>query len=145
MNERISLSKNSIVIDTGVFIEYFEKTEAGIKFKKKLLMDPDIIHYHLSPLVETELKYLFCRKWGKQKGFLLVEELLMNYSIHSESDLRDEASRLKCNYSISLADCYSLAIATLNTFPIYFKKEAEILENLKSLSKEAELLFIEDI
>jgi hypothetical protein len=94
-------------------------------------MNPNIIHYHVSPLVETELKYLFCRKWGKKKGFL--------------SDLRDEVSRLKCNYSLSLADCYSLAIATFNTFPICFKKEGEILNYLKTLSKEAELFFIEDI
>ncbi|MBD3256434.1 MAG: PIN domain-containing protein [Candidatus Lokiarchaeota archaeon] len=141
--ERNILEENKIAIDTGVFIEYIEKTRYGKKFKNSVLMDPGINEYHISPLVETELNYLFCRKWGDKQGFLMVKKMLTGYSIQSESYLREEASRFKCKYPISLSDCYSLSVAKLKTIPIYFKMEEELDTNFDALSEEVEIRFID--
>ncbi|TXT62984.1 MAG: putative PIN domain protein [Promethearchaeota archaeon] len=139
------MKNNSIVIDTGVFIEFLEGSELGTKFEQFLLDNSDIYHYLVSPLVETELKYFFCRKLGIDEAILMIDDFLKDFYIYPESELRNEASRLKCLYPISLAVCYSISIATLNSIPVIFKKEKELKEKLEKLTNEAEIRFIEDI
>lgn len=122
-----------------------EGTELGTKFEQFLLDNSDINQYLVCPLVETELKYLLSRKLGIDEAIIMIDDFLKNFYIYPESELRNEVSRLKCFYPISLADCYSISIATLNSIPVIFKKEKELNEKLESLSNEAEIRFIEDL
>lgn len=132
------------MIDTGVLIEYLEGTKLGLKFKENIVNDPNFTQFFISPLFETELKYILCRKYGFRKAERKVDRFLKDFNIIFESILRNEAIKLKCKYPISLADCYSLSIAKLNSIPIYFKQEKEITENEELLEK-FQIRFIDDL
>lgn len=132
------------MIDTGVFIELLEGTHLGLKFKEHILNDPYISQFLLSPFVETELKYLLCRNFGFKKAKKIVESFLKDFFILSELELRNQASKLKCKYPISIADCYSLSIAKLNSIPVYYKKEQEITEKIELLT-DFQIKFIDNL
>ena len=69
--------------------------------------------FYVSPLVETELLYIICRTHGFDYARVAVTELLQDFIVESEETLKDDAARLKCRYAISLAGCYSVAVAIL--------------------------------
>jgi len=95
--------------------------------------------------VDTELKYILCRQKGYENAIKIVSEFLKGFTIYSEEKLRDEAARLKCNFAISLADCYSLATAKLLDIPVYMKKEDEIEKVFSELSTLVKIIFIDNI
>ncbi len=138
------LHETSIIIDTGVLIELLENSELGKIFSKHFLENPQFERYYISPITDTELKYIFCRRSEYQEAKKIVSDLLKDFIICSESKLRDDAFRLKCNYPISLADSYSLAVAIVLNIPLCMKKEKEILNNLEKLSSEVKIMFIDD-
>lgn len=144
MSVNKDLHETSIIIDTGVLIELLENSELGKIFSKHFLENPQFERYYISPITDTELKYIFCRRSGYQEAKKIVSDLLKDFIICSESKLRDDAFRLKCNYPISLADSYSLAVAIVLNIPLCMKKEKEILNNLEKLSSEVKIMFIDD-
>ena len=144
MSVNKDLLETSIIIDTGVLIELLENSELGKIFSKHFLENPQFERYYISPITDTELKYIFCRRSGYQEAKKIVSDLLKDFIICSESKLRDDAFRLKCNYPISLADSYSLAVAIVLNIPLCLKKEKEILNNLEKLSSEVKIMFIDD-
>ncbi len=95
--------------------------------------------------MDTELKYILCRRKGYEEAIKIVSELLKDFTIYSEEDLRDEAAHLKCDFAISLADCYCLATAKLLDIPIYMKKEVEIEKVFNKLSPIIKIKFIDDL
>jgi len=52
--------KGSIAIDTGVLVEYMEGSEIGKKFKDQILGNETIEMFYISPLVYTEILYIYC-------------------------------------------------------------------------------------
>ncbi|MCK4381352.1 MAG: PIN domain-containing protein [Candidatus Lokiarchaeota archaeon] len=144
MSVNKDLLETSIIIDTGVLIELLENSELGNIFSKHFLENPQFERYYISPITDTELKYIFCRRSGYQEAKRIVSDLLKDFIICSESKLRDDAFRLKCNFPISLADSYSLAVAIVLNIPLCMKKEKEILKNLEKLSSEVKIMFIDD-
>ncbi len=144
MNANKDLLETSIIIDTGVLVELLENSELGKLFFKHFLENPQFERYYISPITDTELKYIFCRRNGYQQAKKIVSDFLKDFIISSESKLRDDAFRLKCNFPISLADSYSLAVAIVLTIPICMKKENEILNIIEKLSAEVKIMFIDD-
>ncbi len=145
MKEKSDSLTDSITIDTGVLIEFLENSPLGIAFYQKVLENPEIKNFYLSPIVETELKYIFCRREGFKNAIQIISELLKDFTVLFEEELRNEAAQLKCNYTISIADSYSLAVAKLQKIPIYMKKETEISNNYDELSKSIDIKFIDDL
>ena len=139
-----NLQSNSIVIDTGVLVELLENSELGKIFSIQFLENPQFEKYYISPITDTELKYIFCRRSGPQEAKKIVSNFLQNFIICSESTLRDEACRIKCQFPVSLADSYSLAVSIVFNIPLCMKKEKEIQNNITKLSKEAKIIFIDD-
>lgn len=135
---------DSIVIDTSVLVEFLEDTELGKKFYKEILSDPNILNFYIAPIVDTELKYILCRRKGYDKAIQTVSDFLKDFTFYEEDGLRDETAFLKCNYAISLADCYGLAIAKLLDIPFFMKKEGEIDKILNNISTIVEIRFIDD-
>ena len=70
--------------------------------------------------------------------------ILQDFTICNEIELRAGAAELKFQRSISLADCYSIAVARRKQIPIFMKKEAEILEEMQKKPFEEEIRFIDD-
>jgi hypothetical protein len=137
--------KNAIVIDTSSLIEILENTKMGKIFFEIIFEKSHIKKYLLSPLVETELKYVFCRKYDFNEANNKINEFLKNFIIWKEELLRNEAAKLKCKYSISLANCYSIALAKMEDIPVYIKKEKEIEKIIKKLSIEVKINYIDDL
>lgn len=144
MNVNKDLHETSIVIDTGVLVELLENSELGKIFSQHFLENPQFERYYISPITDTELKYIFCRRNGYQEAKKIVSDFLKDFIICPESNLRDDAFRLKCNFPISLADSYSLAVAIVLNIPLCMIKEEEIQKNIGKLSAEAKIMFIDD-
>lgn len=132
-------------MDTSVLIEYLEETSAGKKFFELIFSNPQIENFYLAPIVDTELKYILCRRKGYDKALKLVSELLKDFIFYSEDNLRDQTAYLKCNFAVSLADCYSLATAKLLDVPIYMKREEEIEKIFDKISSLIKIKFIDDL
>lgn len=147
MNEKKDtlIDDTSIVVDTSVLMEVLDDTLMGKEFFQKVLSITQIQKFYISPLVDTELKYILCRLKGYENAIKITSEFLKDFTIYSEKKLRDEAAHLKCNFAISLADCYGLATAKLLKIPIYMKKENEIEKILSELSNLVKIIFIDDL
>jgi uncharacterized protein with PIN domain len=144
MNANKDIFKDAIVIDSGVLVEFLENSNLGKLFFKHFLENPQFQRYYVSPITDAELKYIFCRRRGYQESKKIVSDFLKDFIICSESTLRDNAIRLKCDFSISLGDSYSLAVAIAFNIPICMKKEKEILNNIEKLSSLVKITFIDD-
>ena len=144
MSVKNGFNDTALVVDTGILVELLEDTEIGGRFSKNFLENEQYERYYISPLTDTELKYIFCRRVGQKEAKKIVTEFLKDFIICSESNLRDEAFRLKCEFPISLADSYTLAVAVLLNIPSCMKKEKEIQDNLDELSKQVNILFIDN-
>ena len=136
---------NSIAIDTGVLLELLSKTELGIKFENSIIKAPNIKKFYISPFVETELLYIRCRKTNFKQAKQNIKDFLHPFIMIEESEIRYKAAELKCKYSISLADCYILAVGIKKTIPVFMKREEEIEKIISPLEKEVIIYFIDDI
>lgn len=147
MNEKknMLIGDTSIVVDTSVLMEILDETQLGENFFQKVLSITHIQEFYISPLVDTELKYILCRQKGYEDAIKITSEFLKDFTIYSEEKLRDEAAHLKCNFAISLADCYSLATAKLLDIPVYMKKEDEIEKVFSELSNLVNIKFIDNL
>lgn len=145
MNEKKNSQNNSIVVDTSVLLEFLEGTPLGKILFQKVLSDSQIQEFYIAPIVDTELKYILSRRKGYENAIKITSEFLKDFTIYSEEKLRDEAAHLKCNFAISLADCYSLATAKLLDIPIYMKKEDEIEKVFSELSTLVKINFIDNL
>ena len=138
-------TKESIAVDTSTLLEYIEGTDLGKKFKLQFLENENITFFYITPLVQMELLYICCRKMGFDQAYTIITTFLKGFIIYEESKLRESAARLKCQYAISIADCYSLALAKIENIPLFMKREIEIENILKKEKLPAEIIFIDDI
>jgi predicted nucleic acid-binding protein len=145
LSEKKKSQNNSIVVDTSVLIEYLENTNLGKKFFTKILSNPQIHKYYIAPIVDIELKYILCRRKGYDNALKIITQFLKDFTFYTEENLRDEVAYLKCNFSVSLADCYGLAVAKLLAIPFYMKKEEEIEKLFDKLSTIISIKFIDDL
>ena len=98
-------------------------------------------------LALVELRYILCRKLGKEAAWAKVEKLLGSGYIIVEdaSDLMDAAASLKCERRISLPDCFTLALADrMRVTALFATKEVEIVREMEKIPFGVELGFIEE-
>ncbi len=110
---------NSIAIDTGVLLELLSKSELGIKFDNSIIKAPNIENFYISPFVEAELLYIRCRKTNFLQAKQIIKDFLQPFIMIKESEIRYKAAELKCKYSISLADCYIIALGIKKSIPVF--------------------------
>ncbi len=145
MNEKKDTQNTSNAVDTGVLFEFLDDSNLGKVFYQKVLKNPQFQKFYISPLTDVELKYLMCRQSGYKEAKEFISDFLKDFIIYPESELRDEAFRLKCNFPISISDCYSLAVGKILNIPIYMKKEKKIDQVLDGLLSMVKIKFIDDI
>jgi predicted nucleic acid-binding protein len=95
----------------------------------------------------AESFYILCGKDGKEYAEQSIQTLLASkyLSLLDSDELDMMAGGYKCSRSLSLADCYVLAVAKLKGIPAVFARREEDLE--KELHKkpfDVRLAFLED-
>lgn len=118
--------KGSIVIDTGIFIEFFKETDLGVEFKKIILGNKEIIEVLIHDLIISEIYYIFCRVFDQKQARAYIEDLLEICTVINSKHIRLEAAQIKCERAISLSDSYTCAIGRVYEIPVVFKTEKEL-------------------
>ncbi|TFG26898.1 MAG: PIN domain-containing protein [Promethearchaeota archaeon] len=134
-----------VVLDGGAVIALLLSGEESELFKN--ILNENIVSMTTSlAIIETE--YILCRKIGKEKAFEKVDNLIdSNYvNITPLEHFRRDISILKCNNTISVPDCATIALATINKIPALFaKKEEELKKPIENNAFKIKIFFLEDL
>jgi predicted nucleic acid-binding protein len=145
---KINLLDNSnnvekIALDGGVLIALAIGEKSSEQIKQKLLEGS--VDAFSSMIALTEMLYIICRKFGwpaalEKKQYLLESKMV---NIIESSELVEDAARFKCNRSLALADCYTLAIAKKNSCKAVFaRRELEFDKEINKTEFDVEIEFL---
>jgi predicted nucleic acid-binding protein len=98
-------------------------------------------------LAIVELRYILCRRLGKEVAWAKVEKVLGSGYIVVEdaSGLMEAAASLKCERRVSLPDCFTLALADrMKIKALFASREAEIVREMENAPFRVELVFLEE-
>ncbi len=148
-NEQI----HGAVIDTGVLVEYLSldaknprDVEFGEQIENTILESHNFEVLYISTLTRVEVLYIICRIEGWKNAKEIINSLTMNFIELRILELDDLAAQIKCECPIALSDCYSLAIGSTLTMPVYFMKERELTKKVQTRVKDhfnAEMIILE--
>lgn len=145
MKERRVLPE-SLSIDSGVVLAYLLGEELGEIARDEVLSRER--RAYCSRVAVSELFYILCRKRGGGFAREAVEALLKSgrLSFVSSDEVDMEAGAYKCARSISLADCYVLAVARVfKSAAVFAKREDDLSREAKKKPFDVEVLFLEDL
>jgi predicted nucleic acid-binding protein len=118
----------------------------GQKLKKAL--QNNLVEAYTTELAITELQYILCRKLGWQQSKERVDKLLASgyFIVENTSQLIDEAAKIKCQRSISLPDCFILALAhKIAGNALFARQEQELADEIGKKTFGITLLFLEEL
>lgn len=136
-----------IVVDTGIIIEYFSGSPAGIKIKEMIFSNPFINSIYVSSLTFIEFYYLLRRKNSKEKTLSTIDKLKNLTKIIPIDDFLELIGEIKSLTPFSLTDCTNIALAEKKEIKILFKHEREIdklLQSKNDLQYTSKIIFIDD-
>ncbi|MHA1382105.1 MAG: PIN domain-containing protein [Candidatus Helarchaeota archaeon] len=122
--------KGEVVVDTAPLIDYLCNEGVVDKIQKEIINNPDVTNVIVSPITLAEIFYVLCRAKGEEFATEKTDIIKNAAKIELEFKIRDIAGKYKCERAISLADCYVLATAKINSTIAVFKKEQEIVDEL---------------
>ncbi|MCE7737556.1 MAG: type II toxin-antitoxin system VapC family toxin [Candidatus Heimdallarchaeota archaeon] len=131
-----------VVVDTGLFIEFFLKSELGGIFNVNILENHKINKILIHNYSITELYYILCRNFSQEIATEFVEDIKIICRIIPSEEIWREAGAFKCQYAISISDCFSLAIAKKYNIPVLFKSEKEILKEQNKQGFDVQLIIL---
>ncbi len=138
-------SSESMVLDTGVLVEYLRGAKSAIALKRRV--ESGAIVPYIGEVNVAELGYLICRKEGWDAASKAISMLRGSgyFSILSDSTYLDRAARLKCDRAISFVDCITISMGEVLSMPVLFARhEREIDAELKKRLFKTKLEFLED-
>jgi len=134
---------SAAAIDTGVIIKYLtlnkddpDDKEQALILEEKILESTDYQVLYISAMTRTELLYVMCRQSTWEEAKEIVELITSNFIVLREPQLEELAAEIKCKCTISLADCYTLAIGKMLQIPVYFIREKEITDQIQDIIKD---------
>jgi len=132
-----------LVVDTGPLIELLSGTSLGLRFEKKVLGGDAVLY--MSETAVSEVCYILCRQLGVAEARRKMKILLDSVDIAESREIQMLAGEYKCKRAISLSDCFTTAAAKNLGVPALFKKEQELLGEIKKEKFDIEILFVEDL
>jgi len=132
-----------VVVDTGVWIEYFIETTLGQKFKEKIVEGR--ISIYISETAVSEIFYVLCRQKGFQEAKKKIDMVFDGAEVIEGREIQMIAGKYKCERAISLSDCFTMAVSKSMGYPALFKEEEEITKEIKRKAFDVDLFFLEDI
>ena len=123
---------NDIVLDTGIYINYFEpkKNELKRTLREQLFSEKSDTTLHGHYLLKSEIYYIICRKIGKDKAEKILDEIEEFINFINGEFLFQIASQIKCRFPIALSDCFSISLSHFINCPVLFLKEKELNEKI---------------
>nr|MDO8099420.1 PIN domain-containing protein [Candidatus Njordarchaeota archaeon] len=134
-----------LVLDASALIELTYSTQAGLRLKESLRNG--LVQAYATELGISELRYVLCRTLGSAESDERVDKLLASGYIAVEgiSSLIKDASKCKGERSISLADCFCLALARKSFCSTLFSgREKDLVSEMEKKPFDVEILFLED-
>ena len=135
-----------MVFDAGAIVELVYSTPSGIELREAIKIGT--LRAFASEVVSTEAKYILCRKLGEHEASSRMKDISDSGLIEIEPlspIISNLAAKYKCKRSVSLADCFGLALAKSMELPILFaRSESEILKEMKKDSFDVEIRFLEN-
>jgi len=120
-----------VALDSGALIEILEATSRGAQLLDAIRMATVTPHASLVNIAETE--YVLCRKVGHASASRRIDALLASgyLAIEDDPSVHRAAAAVKCARAISLADCYTLAVAdATSSTPVFAHREEELLKEI---------------
>lgn len=142
-NLSAAIVSGHLTLDSSVLVELLDGSDIGSRLTRSLLSEE--ITAHVSFVNMAEAEYILCRKIGHDAARNAAEGLLNSGYVAVEEDpaIHALASRLKCERSISLADCYTFAVAMVTSSrPVFLSKEEELLKEMKKKPFETDPIFL---
>lgn len=137
--------KGAYATDASTLLELVYGTAVGERLLNAML--DETIETITHELAIAELRYILCRKVGKEKAKSRVEKLLASGYIVVEdvSELIETAADYKCDRAISLPDCFTLSLGKMRSLPVLFAwKERELTAEMERVPFDLDILFLED-
>jgi predicted nucleic acid-binding protein len=136
--------KGSLACDAGALLELMLGTESGNALKLSLLSGE--AEALATELAIAEVRYVLCRRYGKAVSDERVRALLDSgyLKVWSTDKLVDIAADYKCARSLSLPDCFTLALAARADVPALFAhRERELASEMSRKPFEIEIRFLQ--
>jgi predicted nucleic acid-binding protein len=136
--------KGKLAIDASALIELIYCEAMGQKLKKAL--EDDLVEAWTTELALTELRYILCRKLGWEESNKRVSKLLTSgyFKIEDTMKLMNETAKLKCCRSVSLPDCFTIALAQeISGIALFARKEQDLAIEMKRKPFDVNVSFLE--
>ncbi|MHA1971393.1 MAG: PIN domain-containing protein [Candidatus Hodarchaeales archaeon] len=137
----------SVVVDTGILIEFLTGTKEGQKIFELIFNNSYIVSILITPLTLIEIYYLIRRKSTKQRAIEEVNKITELVTVFPLAEILNEIGEVKAVTTFSLTDASSIALADFKQISVIFKHEKEIdkqLQQSKSSSFTGRIVFIDD-
>jgi len=135
----------SMIFDTGVLIEIVRGSHPALALKTRL--ESGSLTPHTTELNLFELSYICCRREGWARAKSVVNSIRESgyFKVHEVRGFLEAAARMKCDRTISVVDCITIAAGEALSIPVLFaKREKELDEELKKRPFKIELGFLKD-
>lgn len=133
-----------IVFDTSSLLELLDLTPKGILIKESLTSNR--LTAHISEVSLSEAIYILCRRLGYEKSISKIRSLVDSgyFEVRETSDIFELAAKYKCERSLSIVDCYALALGKDLNIPVLFsRREKELAKEIKSKIFDVKIVFLE--
>ncbi len=124
--------KRGYSLDGGVLIALALGEEVARKLAEEITWGEVDAYTH--ELALTEMLYILCRKAGWATALEKKSQLAKSGLIHviPTETLMEEAAKLKCERTLSLADCFTIALAKIfRCKALFVKPEKELEKEIK--------------
>ena len=138
---------SSLVVDTGLLIEFLSASEHGKKIDEMIFKNEFIASVLISPLTLVEIYYLTRRKSSMQRAKETINKIKNLITIAPLEEYLELLGEIKALTAFSLADSANIALAEYKNISVIFKHEQEIDNRLKQSTETpfaSRIVFIDD-
>jgi len=144
----LSALSGSTALDTSALVEYLMGAPTGALLRDYLknLKAEDKVAASLLTIAETY--YVLCRLEGQEFADEKLNQILSSrvIEIYNSLDLALETGRLKCQRTISLADCSCIATARhARAKAVFAFREEELVREMERKSFDVTVVFLQDM
>ncbi len=137
-------AKGPLALDSSVLVAMLDGSDGGAAMTSRLVGGEVTAFTSYVNLAEAE--YVLCRRLGHDVAARSVDDLLASgyVMVQDEPAIHRAASAIKCGRAISLADCYTLAVAeATSSRPMFAFKERELLKEMEKKPFASQPVFLE--